>query len=201
MSEKHKNIWIISAGLGSKDFLTYRAVKTASDMDILAGDRRFESLFEHKNYVVLNRFFEDVDRIAQDTSSKIGFVVSGDASFFSLAKYIYEKYSERIVEVVPGVSSFQMAFSRLFETYEDVKFVSFHKELKENFKLGRKTFILCGKNKPSEILYYLDNKIADYDKFVCYNLGLKDEKIVKVEGDYNVPDSGLAVIVLIKRDG
>ena len=201
MSEKHKNIWIISAGAGNKDFLTYRAVKIAKEMDILAGDKRFKSLFEHKNYVILNSFFEDVDRIAQDTVSKVGFVVSGDAGFFSLAGYIYKKYRKRIVEVVPGVSSFQLAASRLFETYEDAQFISFHKEMKRDVKLGKKAFILCGKNKPSDILLFLKDKIVDYDVFICYNLGMKNELIVKVEDYENIKDDGLAIIMLVKKDG
>ncbi len=212
MSEKHKKfIWIISAGLGIRDYLTFKAYNTAEKMDLLVGSRRFSTLFEHKNYIVLNNFSKDLDDIIMEHSDKkIGIVVSGDAGFYSLAKLIYKKYADNIAEVIPGISSFSMAFAKLKDSYENYSFYSLHSNSADldsvDFKHKERIVVLCGSvYTPKAILDEKRWLLNKFDVFVGCNLSLENEKIKQVKnlGDVDfLGKCGLSVMILKgKNDG
>ncbi len=196
--ENPKNIWIISAGIGTKEYLTVKAIKTAHKMDILVGFERL-NLFDHKNFIVLSGDYKSqLLKILKKKDKKIGVVVSGDAGFFSLANFVYKNFKDRIAEVVAGVSSFQVAFAKLKETYEDAAFFSFHHSKQTIDTNHKKIVILCGKYSPSEVLETIGEKLKDFQISICYNLGYENETIT----DKPIDDkNGLYTVILIRKNG
>ncbi|MGA1862072.1 precorrin-6y C5,15-methyltransferase (decarboxylating) subunit CbiE [Deferribacter thermophilus] len=189
----NKNIYIISAGCGSKEYLTLRAIEIAKKVDFLIGAERFKDFFPDKKYIILNNLIKDTINILENEKEKIvGVVVSGDAGFFSLAKIIYTKFQNRIIEVIPGISSMQLGMARLFKTYENIEFFSLHGRNTpfENFK---KRVDVCLKQKKD--LYVLDdgsNQFFEFlskykeililfDIYILNNLGLPNETIYKLK--------------------
>jgi len=57
---------------------------------------------------------------------KVVVLVSGDPGFYSLLTYLRRYFSADELEVIPGVSSVQVAFARLAEPWQDAVFFSTH---------------------------------------------------------------------------
>ncbi|WP_025209378.1 cobalt-precorrin-7 (C(5))-methyltransferase [Hippea sp. KM1] len=184
--EGHRFIYIISAGCGSEDYLTIKAKKTAKEMDVLIGHKRFKSLFDAP-FVELKNLSDHLDElIRQYWGKRIGVVVSGDAGFFSLAKTIYKRYDPYIAEVIPGISSFQLLFAKLKRGYEEVGFFSAHSQNPISLSLPKESFVLlCGKNK-TEILDAWRDLSKDFDIFAGCNLSLNDERVFKLKTEKDI---------------
>ncbi|UOD34939.1 precorrin-6y C5,15-methyltransferase (decarboxylating) subunit CbiE [Deferribacteraceae bacterium V6Fe1] len=189
----NKNIYIISAGCGNKDYLTVKALKTAEKVDFLIGAERFKNLFSENRYVVLKNTVKDAIEILSNEQSRIiGVVVSGDAGFFSLSKLLYARFKERIIEVIPGISSIQLGMARLFKSYDNVEFLSFHgkeipfeefeKKLEFCLHYNKNLYIISDYNhKIFDFLPKLNNILANFQIYILNNLGLPDESIYKIE--------------------
>ncbi len=121
-----RNIYIISVGIGEPDLITLKGKRIIEEMDIIAGFPMLKDFAKGKPFYEIKRIEELEELVKHHLDKKIGVLVSGDAGFFSFAKKIYEKLSESIADVTPGVSTFQYAFAKIRQTYEDVKFYSFH---------------------------------------------------------------------------
>ncbi|MCX8085125.1 MAG: precorrin-6y C5,15-methyltransferase (decarboxylating) subunit CbiE [Calditerrivibrio sp.] len=123
----NKNLYIISVGPGDKELMTVKALNTISKMDILSGYPQLAdfSVTDKPFYPV--KTTDDLKHLLlTNLEKKIGLLVTGDAGFFSFARLAYKHLKDFIAEVIPGVSSFQYAFARIYKTYEDVKFFSLH---------------------------------------------------------------------------
>ncbi len=202
--EKRRFIWIISAGVGSRDYLTYKAYETASRMDLLLGSKRFKELFEHKNYIVLKDFYTELDNIIlSNTNKKIGIVVSGDAGFFSLANIIYKRYGQYIKETIPGISSFQLAFAKIPEGYEDAVFYSLHSKKQSldsiDFQSNDKIVILLGEYSAKDLLNAKPALIKEFDIFVGCNLSFQDEHFFLLSDIDSIPSKNNLCLLILKR--
>ncbi|MGA1846304.1 precorrin-6y C5,15-methyltransferase (decarboxylating) subunit CbiE [Deferribacter abyssi] len=188
-----KNIYIISAGCGNKEYLTLKAVRTVEKMDYLIGPERFKDFFPQKKYIITKKVVEHTVKIIEnDVENLIGVIVSGDAGFFSLAKILYKKFSGRIAEVVPGISSMQAAMAKLCKSYENMEFFSIHGRdndtlelLKEKISFclnfNHNLYILCdNSNSALEILKKNIYLIDKFRVFVVNDVGMDTEKIVEV---------------------
>ena len=53
-------------------------------------------------------------------------LASGDPSFFGVGKLLVRRLGKERVEILPQVSSVQLAFARIKESWEDATFLSLH---------------------------------------------------------------------------
>lgn len=146
-SKMNRNIYIISTGIGGLDLLTKKGENLIRDMDILAGYPQLKNCDFGKPFYETKNIEELKALSSMFSDGKIGVLVSGDAGFYSFAKKIYIELKDQIADVVPGVSTFQYALAKIFETYEDVKFYSLHSQddygqLKDLMRSFRKIFII-----------------------------------------------------------
>lgn len=127
-----------------------------------------------------------VDRIAAAlTQGPVVVVVSGDPLFYGLARYFCEKLGAERCEIVPHVSSMQLAFARVKESWDEAYLTnlanhsidSVVEKLRTAPKAGLFTTEECG---PAEVARRLLARNIDYfTAYVCENLGSRNEVVTR----------------------
>lgn len=195
-----KKVYIVGIGPGSKEYLLPLAKKVIRDADVLIGALRLLSLFTPPRYTgagfktekeviplegnyakVLNYILKNKDK------EKIAVLVSGDPGIFSFSHQVTSRLKPSEYEIIPGISSIQLAFARIGESWEDVFIVSLHGRTKRgliNALLNHKKIFLFAdrKNNPANIASFLFRKGIRKGKiFVFNNLSLGNEKIIETD--------------------
>ncbi|HXX53202.1 MAG TPA: precorrin-6y C5,15-methyltransferase (decarboxylating) subunit CbiE [Thermodesulfovibrionales bacterium] len=132
----------------------------------------------------------------------IALLASGDPLFFGIGKRICEEFGRDSVSIIPDLSSVQMAFSRIKETWDDAFFMSLHggpdpvrrrklpyelEEIPGLLETWRKVAVLTDATKnPSAIAEILArpshrecSTTSVLTVYVCEKLGCPDEKITR----------------------
>jgi len=119
-------------------------------------------------------------------------LASGDPLFFGIGRKVLEEFGHAHVEILPDLSSIQLAFARIGEPWDNAFLMSLHggpdpekrrrlpyelKDLPTLLDKHKKVAILTDKeNNPSEIARYLASDPA-VTLYVCEKLGYADEKV------------------------
>lgn len=130
-------IHVIGIGFRPLDKSVQKAVCNADV--ILASKRHFEIFRESegfeavKNKVIVNNKLEEVFNFIKDSINNpqagiknIVFLASGDPLFFGIGKRMIAEFGKEAVEIRPDLSSIQMAFARIKESWDNVLLVSVH---------------------------------------------------------------------------
>ena len=72
-----------------------------------------------ERFAVGSNLDDVVDRIAKAGDKRIVVLASGDPLFYGVARYLCDKLGKDRFEVVPHVSSMQLAFARVKESWEE----------------------------------------------------------------------------------
>jgi precorrin-6Y C5,15-methyltransferase (decarboxylating) len=118
---------------------------------------------------------------------RIAVVASGDPLFYGTARYFCEKVGPDQFEVVPHVSSMQLAFARIKETWEEAYLSDLSSRPLDDAIDKIRTSETVGlftsdANNPARVARELLARGIDYfTAWVCENLGGKDERITKGE--------------------
>lgn len=118
---------------------------------------------------------------------RIAVVASGDPLFYGTARYFCEKVGAEQFEVVPHVSSMQLAFARIKETWEEAYLTDLSARALEDVIDKIRTAETVGlftteTATPARVARELLARGVDYfAAWVCENLGGKDERITKGE--------------------
>jgi precorrin-6B C5,15-methyltransferase / cobalt-precorrin-6B C5,C15-methyltransferase len=131
---------------------------------------------------------EVVERIKQNlTTKRIVVVAVGDPLFYGTARYLCDRVGPDQFEVVPHVSSMQLAFARLKESWEeayltDLSARSLDTVLDKIRSAETVGLFTSDTYPPNRIARELLARGLDYFKAtVCENLGGKDERITQGE--------------------
>ncbi len=215
MAKKLVNkIIIVGCGPGSKKFMTGQAAQYIKDADVLVGSRRLLSLFQNSEAVkyTLNRNYKQlITRIISLSKNKsVVVLVSGDPGFFSYAKLIVDKAGIENCEVVPGISSVQLAFARIGRTWNDACFMSLHgrtgrlAELIRRVRENEKVAVLTDNSNNVKLIArkLLDEGLKERKIYVCENLSLDKERIREfdVTSLLRVQVKGLNVIIILDEE-
>lgn len=207
---------IYVVGIGFKP-LDKKSRKIITHSDFILSSSRLLKVFER--YEDFERvkdrihIIDNVDKTIEFIKSKIkkqkrcGLIItvlaSGDPLFFGIGRRVIREIGKERVEVIPDLSSIQIAFSRIKEPWDDVFLMSLHKSSDFQDKNGKRYEIkdiplLVKKYKKIAILTDPENNpknIADalissslFQKnlpvmYICEKLGYADERIVKVRPD------------------
>ncbi len=215
MAKKIENkITIVGCGPGSKKYLTGYALQQINNADVLIGSRRLLSLFSDSDadtYILNNNYKLLITRIVSLRKSKrVVVLVSGDPGFFSYGKLILNKVGIENCEVIPGISSVQLAFARIGRSWNDACFMSLHgrtgrlasviKKIKENDKVA----VLTDNSNNVRVIArrLLEEGLKDRKIFVCENLSLENERIREfdVTSILKIRVRDLNVIIILDED-
>jgi cobalt-precorrin-7 (C5)-methyltransferase len=209
MEVKGPAIVIVGCGPGSPDYLTPLARQAVERAEVLIGASRLLDLFaEHPGErVVVGADMEEVLReIGARRHRKVAVLVTGDIGLCSLAQPVLRRFGREACELVPGVSSIQVAFARVGLDWLDARIIDAHGAspdiesgaLAEEAKIA----ILGGKLESLRWVARVARMLGDgYRIYVCENLTLPEEKIRSVrpaELD-GLDTSSRTVFLLIKE--
>lgn len=205
-----EKVCVVGMGPGAEDYLIPLARKKIEEADVLVGSPRLTGLFPDKEAWGLDFSGEPpatVSYILENrTRKRIAVLVSGDPGLYSflgvLARYLRpEEY-----EIVPGISSVQLAFARLKESWEDAFIYSVHGRkldgLIEVIKQHPKVALLTdGRLSPREIARYLRKEgIEDRELVVCSDLSYPGERVTRLDIEAAQPQTeGKGNYVMIIR--
>jgi precorrin-6Y C5,15-methyltransferase (decarboxylating) len=114
-------------------------------------------------------------------------VASGDPLFYGVARYLCDKLGPERFEVWPHVSSMQLAFARIKETWEEAYLTNLATHSLESVLDRIRTADTVGiftseEDDPPTIARQLLARGLDYFRaFVCENLGAPDERVTQGE--------------------
>jgi precorrin-6Y C5,15-methyltransferase (decarboxylating) len=120
---------ISDAGL---DSLTSTAKQVLNKATFLAGGMRHLSFcndFKVEKLIVKNNLKELAERLVEELKKPDAAPVvlaSGDPLFYGVARFLINKLGSGQVEVLPYLSSMQLAFARVGLSWEDAQFISVH---------------------------------------------------------------------------
>jgi precorrin-6y C5,15-methyltransferase (decarboxylating) CbiE subunit len=212
LAKKIENkITIVGCGPGSKKYLTGYALQQINNADVLIGSKRLLSLFSDADvdtYVLNKNYKLLITRIvALRKSKRVVVLVSGDPGFFSYGKLIINKVGIENCEVIPGISSVQLAFAKIGRSWNDACFMSLHgrtgrlasviKNIKDNDKVA---VLTDNSNNVKDIARkLLEEGLKDRKIFVCENLSLAQERIREfdVASILKIRVSDLNVIIIL----
>jgi precorrin-6Y C5,15-methyltransferase (decarboxylating) len=188
---KMARIFVI--GIDVSGVLTERARQCLMEADeLLASQRLFELL---KGYDIFSSVVEKI-RVMNSVTDTLGYleqaegscavIASGDPMFYGIGAKIVERLSGSDIEVIPALSSVQLAFSRIGIPWSDAFFMSLHGKRKRQWGLEdlpllaarhEKLAILTGGgNTPALIAGELP---AESTVYVLERLGYEDERVTR----------------------
>ena len=207
-------VTIVGCGPGSKKYLTGYALQQINNAEVLIGSRRLLSLFpdaDAETFMLNNNYKLLITRIVSLTKrKKVAVLVSGDTGFFSYAKLIIDKIGIENCEVIPGISSVQLAFAKIGRAWNDACFMSLHgrtgklasvvKKIMENEKVA----VLTDNANNVKLIArkLLEAGLKDRKIYVCENLSLEKERIREfdVSSILKIQVRDLNVIIFLDED-
>jgi precorrin-6B C5,15-methyltransferase / cobalt-precorrin-6B C5,C15-methyltransferase len=157
--------------------------------------------------VVGNDLDEAIEKINRAGSKRVVVLASGDPLFYGVARYLCDKLGKDRFEVVPHVSSMQLAFARVKESWEEAYLTNLAnrpldqviEKIRVAGKVGLFTTDTCPPKAVAKAL--LDRRIDYFSAYVCENLGSPDERVTQGElPEIAAQDfSPLNVMVLVRR--
>jgi precorrin-6Y C5,15-methyltransferase (decarboxylating) len=114
-------------------------------------------------------------------------VSGGDPLFYGVARYLCDRLGKDQFEVVPHVSSMQLAFARVKESWEDAYLTSLAgrplEAVVDRIRTAEKVGLFSSDEHPPGRLAreLLDRGIDYFRAYVCENLGSPDERVTQAE--------------------
>lgn len=211
MNETGSKLVILGIGDDGMGGLTESARRILAEADLILGPPSTLSLLEG---VPGRKTPLDADMTAAVRQVKEALqavrpvlVNSGDPLFYGVARYLCDRLGKDQFEVVPHVSSMQLAFARIKESWEDAYLTSLAgrpvEAVIDRIRTAEKVGLFSSDEyPPSRIARELLDRGIDYFRaFVCENLGSPDERVTQAElGDLvGVEFDALNVMILIRK--
>jgi len=123
--------------------------------------------------------------LADKNAEPLVLLASGDPLFYGVARYLCDKLGKDRFEVVPHVSSMQLAFARVKESWDEAYLTNLASQslthVISRIRLAQKVGLFTTKQaSPSCIALALIEQGLDYfTAYVCENLGSPDERVTR----------------------
>lgn len=184
-------VYVIGVSPEGAQSLSSSALQTIKRAEVVYGGNRLLCMFRLPG---TDKVTIGSDLAALEDSIRTNFgrkrmvvLASGDPGFFGIAKLLIEKLGKDAIEIMPNVSSMQLAFARIKESWEDATFVSAHarpiEKIVEAVRSSSKVAVLTdNKNTPGRIAAaLLGAGINDCRVYVCQDLGSARELIINTD--------------------
>jgi precorrin-6Y C5,15-methyltransferase (decarboxylating) len=208
---KQSKITIVGVGDDGSPGLSQQAIEVIQRASTLFGSSTLLERFP--NFQGEKRTLgSDLDRLATELeNAPIGSVVlaSGDPLFYGTARFLCERLGKDTFEVIPHVSSMQLAFARVKESWDEAYLANVANQplerILERIRTTEKAGVFTSEQvPPSRIAELLIAKgVYYFTAYVCENLGAPDERVTKLELRDMVQQkfAPLNVLVLLRHNG
>ncbi len=177
----HRSMKLIGIGDNGQESLLPQYMQWIENCEVLVGGERVLDFFPNftgEKVVIKGGLSTLVERLAAETRSTV-ILASGDPLFYGIGGYLAKKLA---IEVYPYMSSVQLAFSKMGESWQDAYVASIHgrpmKGLAQRIDGKKKVALLTdAENNPNALARYLKHfGMTEYRAFVAENLQGNEEK-------------------------
>ena len=188
-------IYIIGIGPGSSEYLTKKAVDTVKTSDYTVGSTRAIDLFDDVNNKIAFNVKDLLDKLEKGVDlaiegNTVSILSTGDPGFSGVLNTVLrianeKNFPEEKIEVIPGISSLQLAAARNHIQGDNANVMTFHgrENIEDILKVmnnGKTTIALPSKKVRDMAQFLLDNGVDEHrEVVVCERLSYDDEKIVR----------------------
>ncbi len=228
--QKASKLYII--GIGFKP-LDKRASKIVNEADFIVTFNRGLDVFKgYKEFDLVKDKILSIntvsgiinfikEKISDPKTQNIVLFGSGDPLFHGIGRRMIDEFGKNMIEIIPDISSIQLAFASIKESWDDALLLSLHGisdppgqvnkislSKLPSFLLKHKKIALLtdNQNNPASIAELILNALPEiysssYQIFVCEKLGYPDERITQgspaeiAEMEFSDPN-----LVILKRD-
>lgn len=188
-------IYIIGIGPGSSEYLTKKAVDTVKTSDYTVGSTRAIDLFDDVNNKIAFNVKDLLDKLEKGVDlaiegNTVSILSTGDPGFSGVLNTVLriareKNFPKEKIEVIPGISSLQLAAARNHIQWDNANVMTFHgrENIEDILKVinnGKTTIALPSKKVRDMAQFLLDNGVDEHrEVVVCERLSYDDEKIVR----------------------
>lgn len=185
-----EKIHIIGIGDDGLDGTTDQARQLIAAADLLVGPADTLArapVGKAERFAVGSNLDDAVQKIAAAGNRKVVVLATGDPLFYGVARYLCAKLGKERFDVVPHVSSMQLAFARVKESWEEAYLTDLSSRalaaVLERIRVSEKVGLFTSETAPPSVVAktLLDNKLDYFTVYVCENLGSPDERVTQGE--------------------
>lgn len=190
MTTTWDKIYIIGLGEDGLSGLTETAQRLIREAEVLIGENHTLALVPEtpaERIVVAADPEIAVAKIREAAGKKIVVLAVGDPLFYGIARFFFDRLGGERFEVIPHVSTMQLAFARVKESWEDAVLLNLAgREIStviEQIRVAEKVGLFTTEQwPPSAVAQALLNSGIDYFlAYVCENLGAPNERVTRCE--------------------
>ncbi len=183
-----EKVHIVGIGDDGVEGMTAQARRLVESADVLVGPESCAPLMPsglRSRLVVAGNLEELVERIEAGGQKRIVVLASGDPLFYGTARYVCSKLGKERFEVVPHVSSMQLAFARVKESWEDAFLANLSgqsiERVIERVRSSDTAGLFTSDQWPAAAVAraLLDEGVDSFQAYVCENLGSPDERVTQ----------------------
>ncbi len=183
-------IHIIGIGEDGLDGMTDAARRLVNEAELLIGEAHCLSLVPHCSgeRVTVGANLDDIAaRLKENAGRNTVVLAVGDPLFYGVARYLCDKLGKERFEVVPHVSSMQLAFARVKESWEEAFLTNLAGHSVDavlgQIRAAEKVGLFTSEASPPNVVArtLLDNGLDSFMAYVCENLGSPDERVTHGE--------------------
>ena len=187
-------IFIIGIGPGAEEYLTIKAVECVKNCDYTVGSTRAIDLFSDVKNTIAFNVKELVDKLEEGVDlaidgNSVAILSTGDPGFSGVLNTVLrisdeKNFSKDNIEVIPGISSLQLAAAKNHIQWDNANVMTFHgrENIEDILKVidnGKVTIALPSRKVKDMAQFLLDNGVSENRQVtVCERLSYPDEKIV-----------------------
>ncbi len=191
MNATEPKVHIIGVGNDGLQGLTSAAQELLRSADLVLGSDQALSWVGDSNAQQV-RIGPNLQEIVRTLEANLGqkrmvVVASGDPLFYGVARYLCDQIGKENFEVLPHVSSMQLAFARVKESWEEAYLTNLAthplESVLDRIRIAETVGLFTSeKDNPSAIARQLLARGLDYFRaYVCENLGAPDERVTQGE--------------------
>ena len=188
-------IYIVGIGPGASEYLTKKAIDTVESSDYTVGSTRAIDLFDDVAGKIAFNVKDLVDKLEEGVQlacdgNTVSILSTGDPGFSGVLNTVLRISAEKDfpkenIEVVPGISSLQLAAAKCHIQWDNANVMTFHgreniEDILPVINNGKVTIALPSRKVKDMAQFLLDNGVEpDRKVVVCERLSYPDEKIVE----------------------
>ena len=209
MAEREK-VHIIGIGEDGLSGLTDAARKLVETADLLIGENHTLALVPEaggERLPIGTSLDEAVTRLEASPATNAVVLAEGDPLFYGVARYLCDKLGKDRFAVLPHVSTMQLAFARVKESWEEAFLTNLARhsveDVLEQIRGAEKVGLFTSEAVPPSrvVRTLLDHQIDYFTVYVCENLGSPDERVTQGElGEIAQQQfASLNVMILVRK--
>ena len=188
-------IYIVGIGPGASEYLTKKAINTVESSDYTVGSTRAIELFDDVSGTIAFNVKDLLDKLEEGVQlacdgNTVSILSTGDPGFSGVLNTVLrlsgeKNFPKENIEVIPGISSLQLAAAKCHIQWDNANVMTFHgreniDDILPIINNGKVTIALPSRKVKDMAQFLLDNGVdANRKVVVCERLSYPDEKIVE----------------------